>query len=165
MGAVLSYQIEGFTIGKLLLIPCQSDSLTLYVAYSWGASWNLWPTVQDCVSFLPKYLTFTHTCIKTNPLSFADTLHSKVKANSEKVRAGNEELKDVKKKVRQLEYFKMGGVYSSGPHQAIAISGGCCVTSTRIVVRNFINLSSPSIFLIQVGSTGGGLGLGLVVGH
>lgn len=28
----------------------------------------------------------------------------------------------------------MGGVHSVGPHQALAISGGCCVSNTRIVV-------------------------------
>ena len=42
----------------------------------------------------------------------------------------------------------MGGVHSCGPHQAISISGGCCVSSTRIVVTIFTNLPlSPSIFI------------------
>lgn len=71
----------------------------------------------------------------------------------------------MKKKVEPLKDLEMGGVYSCGPHQAIAISGGCCVSSTRIVVRNFVNVSSPSRMLNQDGSTGGGLGVGMVVGY
>ena len=71
----------------------------------------------------------------------------------------------MKKKVEPLKDLEMGGVYSCGPHQAIAISGGCCVSSTRIVVRNLFNLSSASRRMLnQDGSTGGGLGMGMVVG-
>ena len=32
----------------------------------------------------------------------------------------------------------MGGVHSCGPHQALAISGGCCASSTKIVVTTII---------------------------
>ena len=147
-----------------------SEWLIKIIAYSWGASWNLWPPVQDCISFLPKYFTFTHTCIKQTHFPLQIHFIQKSKQIQKRLELETRSSKMWKRKSDSwniLKWEECTAVVLTKPlpflvvavsplpglwwetlstfHKSCKMSQiwqkylskniGCCVTSTRIVVR------------------------------